>query len=171
MINELERARAYEKEREAAIRAEDRPGFHLSARVGWMNDPNGFPFYGGRYHLFYQYHPYASVWGPMHWGHATSRDLLRWDYSPAALAPDTPYDGGGCYSGSALELPDGRHLLMYTGVAESALPGEPRPRQTQCLAFGDGENYRKFAGNPVLTAKELPAGGSPFDFRDPKITR
>ena len=171
MSLELERARAFEREREAVIRAEDRPGFHLSARVGWMNDPNGFSFYKGKYHLFYQYHPYDSHWGPMHWGHAVSRDLLRWDYLPAALAPDAPYDGGGCYSGSALELPDGRQLLMYTGVAKMQQDGEARARQTQNLAFGDGVNFEKYAGNPVLTEKDLPAGGSPFDFRDPKITR
>ena len=171
MSKELERARAFEQEHEAVIRAEDRPGFHLSARVGWMNDPNGFSYYKGQYHLFYQYHPYDSHWGPMHWGHAVSRDLLHWSYLPAAMAPDTPYDGGGCYSGSALELPDGRHLLLYTGVAAEPLPGEERRRQTQNLAFGDGLNYEKYAGNPVITAAQLPAGGSPFDFRDPRIRR
>lgn len=87
-----------------------------------MNDPNGFSYYNGEYHLFYQYHPYASYWGPMHWGHAVSKDLLHWRYLPAALAPDESYDKDGCFSGSAVEMDDGRHLLMYTGVVEEELP-------------------------------------------------
>lgn len=86
----LRDARKYEETIEKRITAEQRPEFHLSTRVGWMNDPNGFSFYNGEYHLFYQYHPYDSHWGPMHWGHAMSKDLLHWKYLPAALAP-TPY--------------------------------------------------------------------------------
>ena len=88
MSQSLRDARRYEEERERLIAPEDRPAFHLSARVGWMNDPNGFSFHGGQYHMFYQYHPYDSHWGPMHWGHAASDDLLRWRYLPAAMAPD-----------------------------------------------------------------------------------
>lgn len=168
----LQAARLYEQEAAAKISPETRPGFHLSARTGWMNDPNGFGVYQGQYHLFYQYHPYDSHWGPMHWGHAVSRDLLHWDYLPCALAPDRPYDEAGCFSGSALELPDGRHVLMYTGVSRrTEADGSTRLIQTQCLAFGDGENYEKFEGNPVLTEQDLPAGGSPYDFRDPKLIR
>ena len=157
---------------ERSIRPEDRPAFHLSARVGWLNDPNGFSFYDGQYHMFYQYHPYDSHWGPMHWGHAVSRDLLHWDYLPAAMAPDMPYDYDGCYSGSALTAPDGRHLLMYTGVQRVPQPdGSFRHLQTQNLAFGDGTDYEKYAGNPVITGDALPPGGSPYDFRDPKLLR
>ncbi len=92
MSQALRDARAYEEEREALIKPVDRPTFHLSTRVGWLNDPNGFSWYDGQYHLFYQYHPYDSHWGPMHWGHAVSADLLRWRYLPAVLAPDMPYD-------------------------------------------------------------------------------
>lgn len=168
--NALRKAREYESAAENAISPQQRPGFHLSARVGWMNDPNGFSFYGGMYHLFYQYHPYDSHWGPMHWGHAVSRDLLHWAYLPCALAPDQPYDKDGCFSGSAVTLPDGRHALMYTGVANEIGPdGAVRSLQTQNIAFGDGVNYEKYPGNPVLTAADLPAGGSPSDFRDPKL--
>ena len=172
MSQPLRDARAYEEEKEALIRAGDRPAFHLSTRVGWLNDPNGLSWFNGQYHLFYQYYPYDSHWGPMHWGHAVSKDLLHWEYLPAALAPDRPYDHDGCFSGSAVELPDGRHLLMYTGVAKEVQPGgELRDIQTQNLAFGDGVNYEKYAGNPVITAADLPAGGSRFDFRDPKLWR
>ena len=114
MSQTLRDARRYEEITERKMEAEEKPGFHLAARVGWMNDPNGFSFYQGKYHLFYQYHPFNSHWGPMHWGHAVSDDLLHWEYLPAALAPDTVYDEAGCFSGSAVELADGRQLLMYT---------------------------------------------------------
>ena len=168
----LRDARKYEETMEKKIGREDRPDFHLATRVGWMNDPNGFSYYKGEYHMFYQYHPYDSHWGPMHWGHAVSNDLLHWRYLPVALAPDTEYDRDGCFSGSAVVLPDGRHLLIYTGVAKEAQPdGNMREVQTQCIAVGDGTDYEKYAGNPVLTRKDLPEGGSKFDFRDPKMWR
>ena len=97
------------------IAKEERPDFHLSVRTGWLNDPNGFSYYGGKYHMFYQYNPYNAQWGPMHWGHAVSDDLLHWEYLPAALAPDEAYDRDGCFSGSAVTMDDGSQLLMYTG--------------------------------------------------------
>lgn len=165
----LNRAREYEARKDAEIPAEERPLFHLSSRCGWMNDPNGFSFYDGMYHLFYQYYPYEPVWGPMHWGHAVSHDLITWQYRPAALAPDTPADCEGCFSGSALTH-DGQHMLMYTGVMPDD-KDSAKQVQVQCLAFGDGQEYEKYAGNPVLSSKDLPAGLSPYDFRDPKIFR
>lgn len=163
---ELEEARAYEAREEGAIPAGDRPRFHLTPRVGWMNDPNGFCFYRGEYHLFYQYHPYNTQWGPMHWGHAASTDLLNWTFRPCAMAPDTPADRKGCFSGTALPTPDGRLLLMYTGVQED---GNGGVKQLQCLAVGDGTDFEKDAANPVIREEALPEGGSAVDFRDPKI--
>lgn len=166
----LRDVRRYEEVMEKKIADEPRPAFHLSARVGWMNDPNGFSFYNGQYHLFYQYHPYRSQWGPMHWGHAVSRDLLHWEQLPVALAPDCSYDKNGCFSGSAVTLPDGRHLLMYTGVAQQTQPdGSICDIQTQCIAVGDGMDYEKYENNPVLGGEDLPEGGSLHDFRDPKL--
>ncbi len=165
----LRDARRYEEINEKKIKAKERPRFHLSARVGWMNDPNGFSYYNGSYHMFYQYHPYNSHWGPMHWGHAVSTDLLHWTYLPAALAPDQAYDAAGCFSGSALALPDGRQLLMYTGVHREDDCGIMRDVQTQCLAVGDGTDYEKYGANPVLDETDLPEGNSKFDFRDPKM--
>ena len=168
----LREARKYEEATEKIIKEEERPAFHLSSRIGWMNDPNGFSMYQGQYHMFYQYHPYSCVWGPMHWGHAVSKDLLHWEYLPAAIAPDSLYDRDGCFSGSAIELPDGRQLLMYTGVYnEIAASGEKKEVQTQCIAVGDGVDYEKYEGNPVITEKDLPEGASRNDFRDPKIWR
>lgn len=166
----LREARKYEETEEKAIPMEERPDFHLSTRVGWMNDPNGFSYYKGKYHLFYQYYPYASRWDSMHWGHAVSDDLLHWEYLPAALAPDESYDREGCFSGSAITLPDGKQLLMYTGVVEEKFRnGEIKTVQTQCLAVGDGVDYDKFEQNPVLDGNDLPEGCSRSDFRDPKM--
>lgn len=168
----LREARKYEEAAEKMIAKEERPDFHLSARTGWMNDPNGFSFYNGKYHMFYQYYPYDSNWNSMHWGHAVSSDLLHWEYLPAALAPDEPYDRDGCFSGSAIELPDGRQLLMYTGVQQERLRnGGIRDIQTQCLAVGDGIDYEKYEKNPVLDDDDLPEGCSRVDFRDPKMWR
>lgn len=164
----LEKAREYERraaERESSLR----PVYHFSNPVGWMNDPNGFSEYKGEHHLFYQYYPYATHGGPMHWGHARSRDFIRWEYLPAALAPDQEYDGSGIFSGSALE--DGeKHVLIYTGVKETVTPeGDMLTLQQQCIAVGDGVNYEKISENPVITAELLPEGSSRTDFRDPKI--
>ena len=163
-------ARAYEQAEGGKIPRESRPVFHLTPLTGWMNDPNGFCYYHGQYHLFYQYNPYDTEWDAMHWGHAVSHDLLHWTYLPAALAPDAPYDSFGCFSGSAAELPDGRHLLMYTGVRQEG-GDKSREFQTQCIAVGDGTDYQKYEKNPVLDSNALPEGLSPYDFRDPKIWR
>lgn len=171
---ELAKARSYEEHMETFIDRDDRPCFHLSSRVGWMNDPNGFTYYKGEYHLFYQYSPYTITWAPMHWGHAVSKDLLSWKNLPCALAPDMPYDNlGGCFSGSAIELPDGRLMLMYTGAGQNGKKedGSPREFQTQCLAIGDGKDFQKYEGNPVIDGDSLPEGSSKEQFRDPKIWR
>lgn len=167
----LDKARAYEQARRPALR-EELPIFHVTGGVGWINDPNGFAPYKGEYHLFFQYYPYDIQWGPMHWGHVKTRDFIRWEFLPAALAPDTEYDKDGCFSGGAVELPDGRHLLMYTGVNDQPqADGTVRTLQTQCIAIGDGLNYEKYPHNPVITAADLQEGGNTRDFRDPKIWR
>ena len=163
-------ARKYEEENGSRIAPEERPLFHLTPKCGWMNDPNGFSYYKGKFHMFYQYNPYESHWGPMHWGHAISDDLLHWTYLPCALAPDMYYDKDGVFSGSAAVLPDGRQLLVYTGVCREELPDKNfREWQTQCLAVGDGVEYEKYEGNPVIDSKKLPTDASTKDFRDPRI--
>lgn len=166
----LQEARSFEELEEKKISQEDRPVYHLTPRVGWMNDPNGFSYYKGEYHLFYQYNPYGQNWGPMHWGHAVSKDLFNWKYLPVILAPDEAYDYAGCFSGSAITLEDQSHLLMYTGVAkEKDERGVERDIQTQCIAVGDGTNYTKYEHNPVIDRRMLPEGASISDFRDPHI--
>lgn len=99
-----------------------------------------------------------------------SEDLLHWEYLPAALAPDQDYDRDGCFSGSAVTLPDGKQLLMYTGVKRIPVSdGEFRDEQTQCLAIGDGIDYVKYEHNPILDREDIPEGCSKADFRDPKM--
>lgn len=134
---------------------------HFEPEQGWMNDPNGLCCFGGRYHAFYQHYPFAAKWGPMHWGHAVSDDLVHWEELPIALSPNQPYENdGGCFSGSALEK-DGLLYLMYTSVSKEH-------GQTQSIAVSpDGLHFEKYAGNPVIA--ESPLDPRNRDFRDPKI--
>ena len=117
------------------------PEFHVAPQVGWINDPNGFSYYDGMVHLFYQFHPYSKEWGPMHWGHCVSSDLIKWEYYPVALAPDMKYDMDGCFSGSAIETDEG-HMLVYTGVTHEENDGKKNEYQNQCVALGDGKSYK-----------------------------
>lgn len=168
----LQKARDFEAQYGPHIPDSERPAFHATPTIGWMNDPNGFSVYRGECHLFYQYHPYSNEWGPMHWGHLKTKDFIRWERLPCALAPDEAYDASGCFSGGAVELPDGRQLLLYTGVQRHRnAEGFIQDIQAQCVAIGDGVDYEKCGLNPVLDAKDLPVGGSDIDFRDPKVWR
>ena len=140
-----------------------------------MNDPNGLIFFQGQYHAFFQHNPYAPCWDQMHWGHAVSDDLITWEYLPAALAPDTGYDYSGCFSGSAVTMDDGSHLLMYTSCGDSS--GDPTGKgrwiQLQSIAIrkpGESE-YAKYEGNPVISESDIPEGGDPYEFRDPYMWR
>ena len=164
----LDSTRALEAQAVRTIDKTKRPVFHLTGSTGWINDPNGFCLYGDEVHLFYQANPYSKRNKSMHWSHAKTRDFVHWTWLPTALAPEEPYDKNGCFSGTALTLPDGRHLLMYTGV-EGNQEAPEKCRQTQCLAIGDGLNYEKYSANPVIDAQSLPAQCSRIDFRDPKI--
>lgn len=167
--DELKKAHDYVARKKNEIAAlKERNHFHLMPEVGWMNDPNGFSVYNGEYHLFYQYFPYDVKWGPMHWGHARSSDLIKWETLPVAMAPDQSYETGGCFSGSALEV-EGKHVLMYTGHTNPNPKDESLVRQVQCLAVGDGVTYQKYAQNPVIKTEEMPEHSSLTDFRDPKI--
>lgn len=144
------------------IEKSKRPHFHLASPCGWINDPNGLSFYKGQLHLFFQFHPYSNKWGPMHWGHAVTKDFLSWNFLPVALAPDTNADIDGCFSGTAMEDGD-FHLIVYTGVvSDNAV-------QNQCIAIGDGVEYKKLENNPVITASNIPFEYDVAHFRDPKV--
>jgi fructan beta-fructosidase len=139
-----------------------RPQLTFSSRRGWLNDPNGLVYYDGVYHLFYQHNPYGVGWGNMHWGHAVSKDLLRWEEKPIALYPDRL---GPMFSGSAVVDwknssglgEDGKPplVLFYTAA------GNP---SVQCLAYSNdkGKSWTKYARNPII--KNI----APED-RDPKV--
>ncbi|MCS2147848.1 glycoside hydrolase family 32 protein [Scandinavium manionii] len=141
------------------------PHYHLAPRAGWMNDPNGLVWFDGWYHAFYQHHPYSTSWGPMHWGHARSRDLSHWEHLPTALAPEGPEDKDGCFSGSAVV--NGEELaLIYTGHKfEGDHTNDDNLYQVQCLATS--ENGITFARQGQVIA--TPAGL--HHFRDPKVWR
>lgn len=142
-----------------------RPRYHFLPPSNWMNDPNGVIQWQGEYHLFYQYNPTGPLWGNMHWGHATSADLIHWADKPIALAP-TPGgpDASGCFSGCAVNHA-GVPTLVYTATA-----GQHHEIQTQCLATsGDGlQTWVKNPRNPVLSAVPAQARQTK-DFRDPFV--
>ena len=142
--------------------------YHVSPPANWMNDPNGFSVYNGEYHLFYQHYPYSPEWGPMHWGHVKSKDLVTWEHLPIALAPGESYDADGCFSGSAIEK-DGNLYLMYTGHVSTGPDGDNDLKQTQALAVSeDGRTFKKLKQNPII--EKLPEGDfHPGHFRDPKV--
>lgn len=137
-----------------------RPQFHYTPQAHWLNDPNGMVYYNGEYHLFFQYYPNDVVWGPMHWGHAISRDLVHWQHMPIALYPD---DLGYIFSGSAIIDKDNTAgfgenamIAIYTSAGEA---------QTQSIAYSldEGRSFVKYEGNPVLPNPGI------ADFRDPKV--
>ena len=100
--------------KEPATAGDKLPVFHITGEKGWINDPNGIVYFNGEYHVFYQYHPYDTKWGPMHWGHVSSADLTNWKRLPIALAPGGAGDKDGCFSGSAI-VAFGKLYLIYTG--------------------------------------------------------
>ncbi|QMV02908.1 glycoside hydrolase family 32 protein [Devosia sp. D6-9] len=151
-----------------ALNTELRPVLHFSPAKGWINDPNGLIRLDGRYHLFFQHNPVDIIHGPMHWGHASSPDLIEWTEHPIALFPD---QNGECFSGSAVMvtatsatpvLSDGQVLLFYTSHRPVPSGGG---LQAQCMAVSD----RRFSRiEPVTSNPVLPNQGL-ADFRDPKV--
>ncbi len=144
----------------------DRPAFHFTAPSGWLNDPNGTLYYDGEYHLFYQHHPHSLEWGPMHWGHAVSGDLLRWEHLPIALCPD---ELGTIFSGSAVMDERNTSGLGEAGRVPMAAVfthhSEEDESQSLAWSLDGGRTFQKYPGNPVLREQGA------RDFRDPKVFR
>jgi beta-fructofuranosidase len=142
-----------------------RPGYHYLPPRNWINDPNGLIQWGGRYHLFYQYNPYGPLWGSIHWGHASSTDLIYWEDHPVALKPEQDTgDENGCWSGCIVN-DQGVPTALYTGfVDESNTP------VMLARALGpDLIRWHKFHKNPVIA--KAPSGVKNTDFRDPYVWR
>ncbi len=145
-----------------------RPRFHFTPSSGWLNDPNGLAHWNGLYHLFYQYNPFEPVWGPMHWGHAVSRDLIRWKHLPIFLFPDNGKHGGdetGSFSGSAYP-DDDRLVVMYTKNWDPRFHPEKTPQSQHVVLTYDGIDHKAVSGSAVV---EPGKDSLPYDFRDPKI--
>jgi len=146
-----------------------KPYYHFTPGRNWMNDPNGLVFYKGMYHMFYQYHPYGTTWGPMHWGHAVSSDLVHWDHWPVALEPD---EHGMIFSGSAIVdwndtsgFFQGKTGMVAIFTQHGTDPETGGIRECQSIAYStdDGKTWLKYTGNPVLANEQH------TDFRDPKV--
>ncbi|WP_239584225.1 glycoside hydrolase family 32 protein [Aquibacillus albus] len=166
----IERAnKAIDKIKDQVSQHEWRLQYHVMPPANWMNDPNGFSFFRGEYHLFYQHHPYDPKWGPMHWGHVKSKDLVNWEHLPIALAPSEPYDKDGCFSGSAIEKDDKLYLIYTGNVWIEDGPLDEDLTQVQAVAVSeDGIHFEKLKENPVIA--EIPDGDiNIFHFRDPKV--
>lgn len=155
-----------------AIDADYRPAFHYAPQLNWMNDPNGMVYVDGEYHLFYQYNPYGHAWGPMHWGHAVSRDLHSWQELPIALYPDqlgTIFSGSAVFdknNTSGLGTKDNPPVVaIYTYNHQFREHRSLPAGQSQALAYSldKGRSWQKYTHNPVLTNQVE------RDFRDPKV--
>ncbi len=156
-----------------------RQRLHLKAPDNWVNDPNGFIYYKGMYHMFYQYFPYAPRWGTMHWGHAVSRDLVNWEHVGIALFPTKRGDQNGCFSGSAVEK-EGRLHLLYTGICHEEndpedIHANPEERFVACqmrIVSEDGFHFDnwtdKHVAIPVIRNEKT---GDKTHTRDPKVWR
>lgn len=143
----------------------NRPNFHFTPQKGWINDPNGMVYIDGEYHIFYQYYPDDIIWGPMHWGHAVSRDLLHWEHKETALYPD---ELGYIFSGSCIydkENVSGLGTEKNPPLLAFFTHHDPKNgRQQQSIAYSlDKEHFIKYENNPVIPNTEKK------DFRDPKV--
>lgn len=155
-----------------------RPQYHLMPAANWMNDPNGPIFYKGRYHMFFQYNPNASVWGDMHWAHSSSPDMIHWQHEPVALAPSPHgWDRDGVFSG-CIVLDGATPTAIYTGVGPTDTPaeatlkdGQHTWREVQCLATSHDADLRRWQKVPDPIIARPPAGLTVTGFRDPCVWR
>lgn len=151
-----------------------RPEYHFTPAKGWMNDPNGLIYIDGEYHLFFQHYPDSTVWGPMHWGHAVSTDLINWEELPIAIYPDSL---GYIFSGSAVydeantsglgtsENPPFVAIYTYHDMAGEKSGATDFQKQAIAYSLDKGRTWVKYDGNPVLPNQGIK------DFRDPKVSQ
>ena len=149
-----------------------RPNFHFTPKKGWMNDPNGMFYKDGYYHLYFQHYPKGNTWGPMHWGHAISTDMVTWKEMPIAIYPD---EKGYIFSGSAVVDVNNSSGFSKNGIEPIIamftyhdMDGEKAGKtnyQSQAIAYSldEGKTFTKYAENPVIKNPGIK------DFRDPKI--
>ena len=141
-----------------------RPVYHHTPAYGWMNDPNGMFYKDGVYHLYFQYNPYGSVWGNMHWGHSTSTDLMHWKFEGCAIVPDA---WGAIFSGSCVVDHEntagfGKEAVVAFYTSAKSTPWGDIQMQSMAYSLDNGKTFPKYEGNPILTSSEK-------DFRDPKV--
>lgn len=143
-----------------------RPVYHFHPPALWLNDPNGPIYVNGWYHLFYQHHPFGDLWGPMHWGHARSRDLVQWEHLPIALAPDTESGEGGVWSGSGTLLPDGSPILFYTSISRDQPANLYAEQHAAIPTDKDFTQWKRHSANPILVP-EIHGEIKVEEWRDP----
>lgn len=141
-----------------------RPVYHHTPAYGWMNDPNGMFYKDGVYHLYFQYNPYGSVWGNMHWGHSTSTDLMHWKFEGCTIVPDA---WGAIFSGSCVVDHEntagfGKEAVVAFYTSAKSTPWGDVQSQSMAYSLDNGKTFVKYEGNPILTSSEK-------DFRDPKV--
>lgn len=141
-----------------------RPVYHHTPAYGWMNDPNGMFYKDGVYHLFFQYNPYGSVWGNMHWGHSTSSDLIHWNFEGVSIVPDA---WGAIFSGSCVVDHNntagfGKDAVIAFYTSAKSTPWGDVQSESMAYSLDNGKTFVKYAGNPIITSLEK-------DFRDPKV--
>ena len=146
-----------------------KPALHFSPASGWINDPNGLVYSEGQWHMFYQYYPMDTIWGPMHWGHASSIDLMNWEHHPIALYPDSL---GNIFSGSAVidkyntaGFGVNAMIAIFTYHSDSLWKKGFKNNESQGIAYSldEGLTWTKYDNNPVLN------NSGEQDFRDPKV--
>lgn len=146
-----------------------RPQIHFTTQANWLNDPNGMIYHNGYYHLFYQYHPNSKNWGPMHWGHAKSKDMLHWEHLPVALYPDNLaciFSGSAIYdknNDSGLFGKEGGLMAFYT---QNERPGYSiDQKQSMAYSLDEGLTWIKYENNPIIPNSVA----NEEHFRDPKV--
>ena len=168
--HDAELAKAEESVAAFAAQRNDRwyPKFHIASNGGWINDPNGTCFYKGRWHVFYQLHPYGTQWGPMHWGHVSSEDMVTWKREPIMFAPSLEQEKDGVFSGSAVIGDDGELKFYYTGHRwANGVDNTGGDWQVQMLATPDNDELTSATKQGMII--DCPTDQVDHHYRDPKV--